>query len=410
MTANHLFYIIIGILCVNFIKDRLLSYLNAQHFDNAIPEVLSDVYETEAYAKSQQYKKTNYKFAILSSSFSLAITLLFFFLDGFAILDGFVREWTDNEILQTLYFVGILVFGSSLLSSPFSYYKTFVIEEQFGFNKMTKALFVTDLLKSGLLAVLLGGSILALVTYFYLKTGPYFWLYTWLLITLFSVIMNLFYTSLIVPLFNKQTPLMEGDLKSALEKFSRENGFELDNIYVIDGSKRSTKANAYFSGLGPKKRIVLYDTLINDLTTEEIVAVFAHEVGHYKKKHTLYNFMASTLLTGLTLFVLSLLIGNPILAASLDISEPSFYIGIIVFSILYSPISELTGIVMHGLSRKFEYQADDFAKDTSNPEALISSLKKLSKNSLSNLTPHKATVFMYYSHPTLEQRINNLRN
>lgn len=410
MTANLLFYIIIGIICVNFLKDRLLSYLNAQHFDDAIPEVLNDVYETEAYEKSQAYKKTNYKFAIISSSFSLLITLLFFFLDGFALLDSYVREWTDNKILQTLYFVGVLVLGSSLLNSPFSYYKTFVIEERFGFNKMTKTLFFTDLLKSGLLTVLLGGSILALVTFFYLKTGTYFWLYTWLLITLFSIVMNLFYTSLIVPLFNKQTPLKEGELKTELEKFSKENGFELDNIYVIDGSKRSTKANAYFSGLGPKKRIVLFDTLLKDLTTEEIVAVFAHEVGHYKKKHTLYNFLASTLLTGITLYVLSLLIANPVLAASLSVAVPSFHIGIIVFSILYSPISELTGIVMHGLSRKFEYQADDFAKNTSTAEALITSLKKLSKNSLSNLTPHKATVFMYYSHPTLEQRINNLKN
>ncbi len=409
MTPQYLFYIIITILCVNFLKDQVLSFLNAQHFNDAFPEELNDVYEEKDYLKSQAYKKTNYKLSVLSSSFSIVVTVLFFFLNGFALLDAYVREWTSNEILQTLYFVGILIIGSSLLTSPFSYYKTFVIEEKFGFNKMTKTLFFTDLIKSGLLTVILGGGILALITYFYQQTGSSFWMYTWLLIALFSVVMNLFYTSLIVPLFNKQTLLEAGELKTALEKYSTENGFQLDNIFVIDGSKRSTKANAYFSGLGPKKRIVLYDTLLNDLNTEEIVAVFAHEVGHFKKKHILYNFFITTLLTGCTLYILSLLIANPILAASLKIDIPSFHIGLIVFSILYSPISEFTGLVMHSVSRKFEYQADNYAKTTSNPEALITSLKKLSKNSLSNLTPHKATVFMYYSHPTLKQRINNLR-
>lgn len=237
MTPQYLFYIIITILCVNFLKDQVLSFLNAQHFNDAFPEELNDVYEEKDYLKSQAYKKTNYKLSVLSSSFSIVVTVLFFFLNGFALLDAYVREWTSNEILQTLYFVGILIIGSSLLTSPFSYYKTFVIEEKFGFNKMTKTLFFTDLIKSGLLTVILGGGILALITYFYQQTGSSFWMYTWLLIALFSVVMNLFYTSLIVPLFNKQTLLEAGELKTALEKYSTENGFQLDNIFVIDGSK-----------------------------------------------------------------------------------------------------------------------------------------------------------------------------
>jgi len=308
-----------------------------------------------------------------------------------------------------LSYFGILFFASDLLNMPFSYYKTFAIEQEFGFNKSTKKIFFIDRLKGWLLAVLLGGPLLALIAWFYLQLGDQFWLFTWGVITTFTLFMNLFYSSLVVPLFNKQTPLGNGELKIRLEEFARNIGFQLDNIFVIDGSKRSTKANAYFSGFGSKKRIVLYDTLINDLTIEEIVAVFAHEVGHYKRKHIIFNLIASIILTGFTLYILSLLIGNPLLSEALNIQTPSFYIGLITFSILYSPISELTGLVMNFISRTFEYQADDFAKEQVNAEDLISSLKKLSKNSLSNLTPDKATVFMYYSHPTLLERIRNLR-
>ena len=409
MTAQIVFYSLIGIVILNFIKEEILSYFNAKHFNDALPEELTDVYEEQEYLKSQAYKKTNYQFSLYSNTFSVILTLAFFFLEGFAYVDTFVRNTTDNTIVQTLLFLGILMLGSDILTTPFSYYKTFVIEEKFGFNKSTKKLFFLDKLKGWAVTLLLGGTILTLITWFYLQTGNLFWIYTWILIAFFSLIMNLFYSSLIVPLFNKQTPLEDGALKTKLEEFAKSTGFQLDKIFVIDGSKRSTKANAYFSGFGPKKRIVLYDTLINDLSNEEIIAVFAHEVGHYKRKHTLFNLVASTLLTGLTLYILSLLIGSPLLSASLSVATPSFHIGLITFSILYSPISEITGLLMNVISRAFEYQADDYAKEYTNAEALISSLKKLSKNSLSNLTPHKSTVFVHYSHPTLLQRIHNLR-
>ena len=220
--------------------------------------------------------------------------------------------------------------------------------------------------------------------------------------------MNMFYTKIIVPLFNKQTPLAAGELKDIIEAYSEKVGFRLKNIFVIDGSKRSTKANAYFSGLGSEKRITLYDTLIKNLSNEEIVAVLAHEVGHYKKKHIIYNLVLSIIVTGITLWILSLFINNPILSEALGVEQPSFHIGLVAFGVLYSPISEITGLVMNYISRAFEYQADDFAKETYNAHALISSLKKLSKNNLSNLTPHPATVFVHYSHPTLLQRIRNL--
>ena len=254
----------------------------------------------------------------------------------------------------------------------------------------------------------LGGLLISFITWLYLKTGNLFWVYTWIVVSLFSLFMNLFYSSLLVPLFNKQSPLEEGILKTKLENFALKVGFQLDKIFVIDGSKRSSKANAYFSGFGSKKRIVLYDTLIHDLSTDEIVAVFAHEIGHSKRKHVFYNIVLSTLITGLTLFILSLLIDNPLLADSLGISFPSFHVGIVVFSILYTPLSEFTGMLLNIVSRIFEYQADNYAKENSNANDLIQALKKLSKNSLSNLTPHKSLVYLYYSHPTLLQRIQNL--
>ena len=300
--------------------------------------------------------------------------------------------------------------GSDLLTTPLSYYKTFVIEEKYGFNKSTKTLFFIDKIKGWFLTIILGGGILALIVWFYQQTGKNFWIYTWAFMALFSVFMMLFYSSLIVPLFNKQTPLQDGELKNQLENFAKKVGFNLDKIFVIDGSKRSTKANAYFTGFGKKKRIVLYDTLINELETDEIVAVLAHEVGHYKKNHVVFNMIASIALTGLTLYIFSFFIDSQLLANALSVSEPSFHIGLIAFGVLYTPISEITGLFMNYISRKFEYQADNYAKINFGATSLITSLKKLSKNSLSNLTPHKAYVFMHYSHPTLLQRIQNLNS
>jgi STE24 endopeptidase len=259
------------------------------------------------------------------------------------------------------------------------------------------------------MTAILGGGILALITWFYELTTSNFWLYAWGLVSFFTIFMNLFYSKLIVPLFNKQTPLEDGDLKTAIENFAKKVGFKLDNIFVIDGSKRSTKANAYFSGFGSQKRVTLYDTLINDLETDEIVAVLAHEVGHYKKKHIIYNLLLSLLLTGFTLYILSLLVGNLTLSQALGVETASFHIGLIAFGVLYSPISEITSILMNTLSRKFEYEADDYAKYNFAAAPLISSLKKLSKNSLSNLTPTNLYVKIHYSHPTLLQRIINLK-
>ena len=410
MSSQFLFYIIIGIIVLDFVIDKYIDHLNAKHFNDEIPNELKDVYNEEEYFKSQAYKKENYRFSLITSTFSIVITLCFFIFKGFAWVDGFARSFSSNEISVALIFFGVIMIGSDILNTPFSYYHTFVIEEKFGFNKTSKRHFLVDKIKGWLLSAIIGGGILAIIIWFYEKTGDLCWIYAWLFIGLFTIFMTMFYSSLIVPLFNKQTPLEEGALKESIYAFSEKAGFTVNNIYVIDGSKRSTKANAYFSGFGAKKRIVLYDTLINDLSTEEIVAVLAHEIGHYKKKHVMINMFVSLLLTGITLFLFSLMINNAILSEALSVEMPSFHIGLITFGILYSPISELTGILMNYMSRKFEYQADNYAKLKYNGEDLVSSLKKLSRNSLSNLTPHKTNVFIHYSHPTLLQRVKNLTN
>ena len=408
MTSQTLFYILITILIISFIIDKILDTLNTKHYNDPIPEELSDVYDPEEYQKSQNYKKVNDRFGSITALISLIATLTFFFLDGFAFVDQWARTFSDNSIIIALIFFGSIMFASDILSTPFSYYHTFVIEEKFGFNKTTVKTFIIDKVKGWAMSAVLGGAILSVIIWFYESTGSNFWLYSWGIVAAFAFFMNMFYAKLIVPLFNKQTPLEEGSLKSKIEDYAQKVGFKLDKIFVIDGSKRSTKANAYFSGFGSEKRVTLYDTLINDLEEDEIVAVLAHEVGHYKRKHIVFNLIASILTMGFTFWLLSLFVGSPILSEALNVSTPSFHIGLIAFGILYSPISEITGLVMNYISRKFEYQADDYAKNTFKASPLISGLKKLTKNSLSNLTPHPAYVFAHYSHPTLLQRYRNM--
>lgn len=409
MSPETLFYIIIVIILLDFIVEKVLDALNAKHFDDPVPAELQDVYDEEEYQRSQRYKKERYRFGLLTSTFSIVLLLTFLYFDGFAWVDGVAREMVDHPVLVALVFFGFILFASDILGLPFSWYSTFVIEEKYGFNKTTPVTFITDKLKSWGLMAIVGGGILALIVWFYQVAGDNFWWYAWILVSVFTIFINMFYAKLVVPLFNKQTPLPSGSLREKIEAYATKVGFELDNIFVIDGSKRSTKANAYFSGFGKEKRITLYDTLVNDLEEDEIVSVLAHEVGHYKKKHVVVNLIAAILTTGLTLWLLSLFVGNPLLSQALGVNETSFHIGLIAFGILYSPVSEVTGLLMNYLSRKFEYQADNFAKNTYSAGPLISGLKKLSGTSLSNLTPHKAYVFMHYSHPPLLLRYKNLR-
>ncbi len=406
---STIFYIIVSIIVIEFIWDRILLYLNTTRWSENIPEELEGIYEKEKYAKQQRYSKVNYKFGWITGVFNLILVLIMLFAGGFAFVDQWALSISNHIILRALVFFGIIGLASTVLNLPFSIYSTFVIEESFGFNKTTAKTFVGDFIKSLIIGAILGGGIMSLIIWFYSIAGSYFWLYAWGLITVFMLFITMFYTSILLPLFNKQTPLDNGELKTAIQDFCKKVNFKLDNVFVMDGSKRSTKANAFFSGLGSKKRIVLYDTLINDLKTDEIVGVLAHEIGHYKKKHTLWGMITGILQTGVMLFIFSEFVDSPALSQALGLDEPVFHIGLIAFGILYSPISGITGLVSTLLSRKNEYEADEFAAKNHNSVSLINALKTISVNALSNLTPHPLYVFFHYSHPPLLERVRALR-
>ena len=407
---NVLFWIIIAILIADFLFEKYLDYLNAAAMSETIPDEVKGIYDAEKYKKQQAYQRENNRFGLISGSFSFAVTLAMFLFFGFAFVNNLAWGFTDNAILAALFFFGIIMFASDLLDIPFAVYYTFVIEDKYGFNKTTPKTFIFDTVKGWLISAVIGGGLLALIISIYQKTQGMFWIYAWILVSAFSIFMTMFYSNIIVPLFNKQTPLEEGALRDAIQQFAEKVEFKLDNIFVINGSKRSTKANAYFTGLGAKKRIVLYDTLINDMEIEEITAVLAHEIGHYKKKHVVQSLLISLVQTGVVFFIFSLLIDSPMLSRSLGVEKPNFHVGLVAFGILYSPVSFVLGIFMNILSRKNEYQADAFAAENYNPEALASALKKLSVKNLSNLTPHPLYVFFHYSHPPLLQRLAHLKN
>ena len=410
MSPQTVFFIILVILTADFVSERILSALNVKSSKKPIPDLLSGIYDQDKYQKQQSYFRANTRFGLLTSTVSFLVIILMIVFGGFGWLDGIVQRWTANPILVSLVFFGILFLANDIISTPFEIYDIFVIEERFGFNKTTPKTFILDKLKGYALTAVLGGGIIALVMWFYQLNPQYFWLIAWACVTSVSLFISLFYSELIVPLFNKQTPLEAGELRDAIEKFSKKAGFELKNIFVIDGSKRSTKANAYFTGFWKKKRIVLYDTLINDLDTAEIVAVLAHEAGHSKYKHTLRNILINLPYTLLVFFLLGLILRSDVLAQALGGKEASFHLNILAFGVLYSPVSMMLGLAMNVLSRKHEYQADGYVKENKMGEQLISALKKISSKSLSNLTPHPAYVFVNYSHPTLLQRVEKLTN
>jgi STE24 endopeptidase len=410
MTPQIVFFIIVAIIITDFLLENGLDYLNLKNLSEKLPVALSGIYDGEKYMQSQQYERVNIRFGWITGTFNLALILLMLFFDGFDLVNRLAAGISTHPILQPLLFFLILGLAFDLLNTPFSIYDTFVIEQRFGFNKITPKLYITDKLKGWLLSGVIGGGILALIIWFYLLTTVYFWIWTWALVSGFMLFMATFYSSLIVPLFNKQQPLADGELKDSITRHAKRANFRLDRIYTIDGSKRSTKANAYFSGMGRKKRIVLYDTLIKELTTDEIVAVLMHEIGHYQKKHIISSMILSVIQSGVMLFILSLFVSQPILSQALGVEVASFHIGLIAFGILYSPISVVIGLMMNTSSRKHEYQADAFAAKYGMGDGLVSALKKLSVNNLSNLTPHPLYVFFHYSHPTLLQRIQQLTN
>jgi len=410
MTSTNLFYAIVAIIVIEYFVERLLGWLNKTRWSNTLPPVLADVYSEVKFENHKGYRRINYVTGNTESLFNLIVLLSFLFLGGFGFVDNIVVSISDNHIVRSLIFFGIIGLGSSILNLPFAVYDTFVIEARFGFNTTTPRTYVLDMVKSLFLSIVIGAPILALLVWFHSVAGSLFWLYALAAVAAFTVFFNLFYTSLILPVFNKLTPLPEGELRDAIGSYASGNGLSLTDIYVMDGSQRSTKANAFFSGWGRRKKIILYDTLIKDLTTAEIVAVLAHEAGHYKLRHTLKGLAASLLQMSIILFLLGLVVNSPLLSQAVGVDEPSFYIGITVFGMLFAPISSVAGLLMNFISRRNEYAADRYAASTSNALSLMSALKKISANSLSNPTPHPLYVFFNYSHPPLLKRLEALEN
>ena len=407
---QFIYIIIIAITVIDFVFEKFLDFLNDRAKSPEMPPEAEGIYDAERYAKWLAYDKANSRVGVISSSISILLSLAMLIFGGFGWLDIQMRQITEQPVLLALLYFAVIGIASSIISLPFSLYSTFVIEEKFGFNKTTLKTFIMDMLKGTALAIVIGGTLGGLIVWLFYELGDAFWLVAWVIMTIFSVFMTMFAATLIMPLFNKFTPLEEGDLRTAIEAYCEKAGFKLNRFFVMDGSKRSAKSNAFFSGLGPKKTIALYDTLIEQQSTEEIVAVLAHEIGHYKKLHTLLSLVLSTLQTGVMLFLLGIFLRRPEFSFALGANEMSFHVGIIAFGIIFSPISTLIGIGMNVLSRKNEFEADAFARDTYAGEPLASALKKLTAENLGNLKPHPAYVFVHYSHPPVLARLKQLLN
>jgi STE24 endopeptidase len=401
--------LILFTLLATFLIRLVADLLNLRAASPTIPEGFRDVYEQDAYRSSQEYLKANTLFSLVDSSVDLILLLVFWFAGGFNRLDLFIRGWGFDPVVTGVLFTGSLLLLQGIIGLPFSIYHTFVLEERFGFNKTTPGIFATDLLKTLLLGVAIGGPVTALVFWFFQYAGPQAWLLAWVGMVTFSLILQYVAPTWIMPMFNKFVPLEDGELRQAIMKYAADVRFPLSGIYVMDGSKRSAKANAFFTGFGRNKRIALFDTLIRNHSTEELVAVLAHEIGHFKKKHILMSMALSMMNLGLVFYLLSLFMNNRMLFDAFYMQETSVYASLLFFMLLYSPVEFILSVLMQMLSRRNEYEADRFAVTTYTHGSMLSAaLKKLSRQNLSNLTPHPFNVFLNYSHPPVLQRVRRI--
>lgn len=401
---------ILAILIGNYLLRLTIETLNLSALKFDLPQEFKGHYDPQDYRKSQSYLKENTRFNLIQNTVFTLITLGFILSAGFNFVDQVARSLNLNYIFTGLVFSGIIFFGLQILAIPFSLYHTFVIEEKYGFNKTTAKTFIADLIKSWMLTLIIGGLTLYTIIWFFNNVGPWAWVWCWMILVIFSTFLAFIAPLVIFPLFNKFIPLEEGELKKAVSDYADSQNFKIKGIFKIDGSRRSTKSNAFFAGLGKSRRIALFDTLIQKHTTEEIVSVLAHEVGHYKQKHIIKRLLVSILTKGLMFYLLSLFINNPSLFAAFRMSEVSVYAGLVFFSFLYVPISFILSIAVNYLSRKHEYEADSYAVKTyKNPQSSILALKRLSVNNLSNLTPHSLKVLLDYSHPPILRRIEAIR-
>ena len=406
--SEYLIYIFIFLILFGFIFSSILEYLNSKNWKDSVPDSLKDFYKESDYKKAKSYKLDRDRVSLISSLISTTLTIIFIFSGFYGKVSDYSLYYFDNLFLQSAGFFLFFLLISTIISLPISYYSIFTIEEKYGFNKSTLSTFIKDKIKGLIISLLIGGFILYISIQLYNFFEANFWLWLWVFLSAIIIFTNMFYTTLIVPIFNKLSPLEEGSLKNKIEKYSKKIGYSLDKIFVIDGSKRSSKANAFFSGLGPKKTIALFDTLIDKHEEDELVAVLAHEVGHYKKNHIKQGLLLSILQVGIICYILQLCLNEPNLSLALGGLESSFHLSLIAFSFLFSPLSIIIGIGMNIFSRKNEYEADKYAKETYNGESLKNALKKLSSDSLTNLYPHPLYVFVHYSHPPLLKRLEAL--
>ena len=406
--SEYLIYIFIFLILFGFIFSSILEYLNSKNWKDSVPDSLKDFYKESDYKKAKSYKLDRDRISLISSLISTTLTIIFIFSGVYGKVSDYSLYYFDNPFLQSAGFFLFFLLISTIISVPISYYSTFTIEEKYGFNKSTLSTFIKDKIKGLIISLLIGGFILYISIQLYNFFEANFWLWLWVFLSAIIIFTNMFYTTLIVPIFNKLSPLEEGSLKNKIEKYSKKIGYSLDKIFVIDGSKRSSKANAFFSGLGPKKTIALFDTLIDKHEEDELVAVLAHEVGHYKKNHIKQGLLLSISQVGIICYILQLCLNEPNLSLALGGLESSFHLSLIAFSFLFSPLSIIIGIGMNIFSRKNEYEADKYAKETYNGESLKNALKKLSSDSLTNLYPHPLYVFVHYSHPPLLKRLEAL--
>ncbi|MFC1490303.1 M48 family metallopeptidase [Candidatus Latescibacterota bacterium] len=403
--------IILSALLADLVLEIVSNILNLRRLSGELPQEFEGFYNSADYSKSQDYTRTTTKFGLINSVFDLGLILAFWFAGGFQYLDIIIRGWDIHPVLSGLTYMGILLGLKMLTGVPFSIYSTFVIEERFGFNKTTWRIFVGDIFKGLALTIVLGGPLIAGMLAFFQYAGAYAWVYCWLVTIVYTLIIQFIAPAWILPLFNKFTPLEDGDLKQRIIEYARSVRYSLADVFVIDGSKRSSKSNAYFTGFGKNKRIALFDTLVEKHTISELVAVLAHEIGHYKKKHILQSMIISILHTGVMFYLLSIFLSNEGLFNAFYMENISIYAGFIFFGMLFTPIELVLSIFMSMLSRHNEYQADRFAAETSGePDAMVNALKKLSVHNLSNLRPHPFYVFLNYSHPPVLRRIKAIRN
>lgn len=409
LSSQTITIIVLLTLVGGYLASVLADFLNLGCLDPKLPPQFKGVYDNERYAKSQSYVRATTRFGLVCTSFDLFCLLIFWFAGGFGILDTLIRSLGQGPIISGLLFIGSLAVMKSIVSLPFGIYSTFVIEERFGFNKTTPGVFLADLVKSFFLSALLGGTLLGLIIWFFEISGPMAWLYCWAASTFFLLAVQYIVPTWIMPLFNTFTPLEEGPLKKAIFNYARGIDFSLSNIYVMDGSKRSAKSNAFFTGFGKNKRIVLFDTLIKEQSVEELVAILAHEMGHFKKKHIIRRMALGIAQMGVIFFLISVFISRESLFHAFYVDQVSIHCGLIFFAILFSPINLVLSLALQVSSRRDEYEADRFAALTTGQAGfLVSALKKLTAANLSNLTPHPFYVFLNYSHPPVMERISAL--